>query len=101
MKVNNIHVRGFTVDDPNLKSYAKFFEIGKGSIIPRFLPEEVYSSDCSIEVFENSVRLVIMRSKQALIIESSEVAIALKQIFEMLWKKTEDEYILPKKLILE
>jgi hypothetical protein len=39
-----------------------------------------------------------MHSKQALIIESGELALALKQIFEILWRKTEGEYDEPERL---
>ena len=94
---NNISMRGFTVDDPKLQSYKKYF--GKEKMFDmKFIPEVAYSADCSFEAFEGGVRIVIMQSKQALIIESSEVSIAMKQIFELLWQKTKGEYEKPKKL---
>jgi DNA-binding MarR family transcriptional regulator len=95
---NDISVRGFTVDDPKLAPYKKFFGSERGKILPKFLPESVYSADCSIESFDWGVRIVIMHSKQALIIESGELALALKQIFEILWRKTEGEYDEPERL---
>lgn len=95
---NDITVRGFLVDDPKLAPYQKFFGTERGKILPKFLPESVYSADCSIESFDGGVRIVIMRSKQAIVIESYEVAKAVKQIFELLWKKTEGEYDEPEKL---
>ncbi len=95
---NDITVRGFTVDDPKLAPYKKFFGTERGKILPKFLPESMYSADCSIESFEWGARIVIMRSKQAIIIESYEVALALKQIFELLWEKTAGEYDEPERL---
>lgn len=98
---NNISVRGFTVDDPKIADYKKFFTIkGPGAIHAKFLPESLYSADCSLEIFDWAVRIVIMRSKQAIIIESSELATALRQVFELLWKKSEGEFDKPKKFKL-
>ncbi len=95
---NDISVRGFTVDDPKLLPYKKFFGTARGSINAKFLPEKIYGADCSLETFDWGVRIVIMHSKQAIIIESGEFALAMKQIFELLWKKTEGEYEHPAKL---
>ena len=97
---HDIQVRGFMVDDPKLQPYKKFLVTERGKITAKFFPEELYSADCSVEVLDNSVRIVIMRSKQALIIESGEVALAMKQIFELLWEKTDGQYEEPKKLNL-
>lgn len=96
-----LNVRGFTVDDPNLKEYTKFFDKNHpGKIIAKFLPESLYSADCSIESFEWGVRIVIMRSKQAIIVESYELAKALREIHDLLWEKTKGEYDTPKALSL-
>lgn len=98
---NNISVRGFTVDDPGLAEYNKFFGTERGKINAKFLPETLYSADCSIESFEWGVRIVIMKSKQAIIIESFELAKALREIHDLLWEKTKGEYVKPEKLQLE
>jgi DNA-binding MarR family transcriptional regulator len=97
---NGISVRGFTVDDPKLEEYKQFFGKQKGTINAKFLPESLYSADCSFEAFEWGVRIVIMHSKQALILESGEFALAMKQIFELLWQKTKDEFKEPEHLVL-
>lgn len=101
----NISVRGYTVDDEKLsKEYGRFLTgkegFDKGLIRAKFLPENLYSADCSIESFEWGVRIVIMRSKQAIIIESYELAKALREIHDLLWKKTEGEYDTPQKIKL-
>ncbi|MCF7815803.1 MAG: hypothetical protein K9M10_02700 [Candidatus Pacebacteria bacterium] len=88
----NISVRGFTPDDKDLQPYKRFFGTSVGSINAKFLPESIYSADCSFEMFGWGVRIVIMHSKQAIIIESTEFAHAMQQIFELLWKKTQGEY---------
>ena len=100
--LRRVSVRGFTVNDSKLTDYSKFFKLkGPGAIRAKFLPETLYSADCSIEIFDWAVRIVIMRSKQAIIVESSELAIAMKQIFDLLWEKTRGEYDEPQQLKLK
>lgn len=101
----DIGVRGYTVDDAKLsQEYGRFLtgkdQYGKGLIRAKFLPEELYSADCSIESFAWGVRIVIMKSKQAIIIESYELAKALREIHDLLWEKTKGEYDTPKALAL-
>lgn len=98
---NNISVRGYTVDDPKLAPYKKFFGTERGKINAKFLPESLYSADCSVEIFVWAVRIVIVRSKQAVIIESSELALAMKQIFELLWSKTKGEFDESKEILAD
>lgn len=95
---HDIKVRGFTPDDPGLSPYRRFLTGAASTITAKFLPEDIYSADCSLEVFDWGVRIVIMHSKQALIVESSEFALAMKQIFELLWKKTGGEFDEPERL---
>ncbi len=102
----DISVRGYTVDDDKLtKDYSRFLtgtdDYGKGLIRAKFLPETLYSADCSIESFEWGVRICIMKSKQVLIIESYELAKALREIHDLLWEKTKGEFDEPKKLKLK
>ncbi len=96
----DIGVRGYTVDDEKLSAeYGRFLTgqegYGKGLIRAKFLPEKIYSADCSIESFAWGVRIVIMKSKQALIIESYELAKAVREIHDLLWEKTKGEYDTP------
>lgn len=95
---NNISVRGFTVDDPKLAPYMKFFGTARGMLNVKFLPDSLYNSDCSVEILDWAIRIVIMRSKQAIIIESSELALVFKQVFELLWTKTKGEFEQPQKI---
>ncbi|MCA9359632.1 hypothetical protein KC850_01185 [Candidatus Kaiserbacteria bacterium] len=99
-KEHNINVRGFTTDDASLQVYEQYFSTsdGDGKILARFLPESLYTADTSFEIFDWGVRIVIMDSKQALIMESEKFAHAMKEIFELLWSKTEGEFNKPKKI---
>lgn len=93
---HNIPVRGITVDAPDLKPYARFFGEGAGAINLKFLPQNVYSSKISIESCDNQfVRIFLFESVETLIIESPKFALAIKEIFELLWKSMEGKYEKP------
>lgn len=95
---NNIKVRGFTPDNETLQPYEKYFKNKINPLVLKYLPDEIYTADCSLEAFDFGVRIVIMQSKQAMIIESEKFANVMKQIFELLWDKTKGEYDKPKVL---
>ena len=95
-------VRGFTVDGPNLVPYAKYLEPGKGSITAKFMPPELYSAKVSIEACDKQfVRICLIESAQALIIESPKFAEAITETFELLWKALEGKYDQPQMLKLD
>ena len=102
-KEHHIDVRGFTPDDASLQEYDKFFatKSGEGKILARFLPSSVYTADSSLEIFDWGVRIVIMESKQALIMESTKFARSMKEIFELLWERTKGEFDAPEKFKLQ
>lgn len=95
-------VRGLTVDTPNLKSYAKYLAPGKGSITAKFMPPEIYSAKASIEACDGQfVRICLIESAEALIIESPKFTQAMTEVFELLWKNLEGKYDTPRILELE
>lgn len=92
-------VRGLTVDGPNLVPYAKYIEPGKGSIEAKFMPPELYSAKVSIEACDKQfVRICLIGSAQALIIESRQLAEAFTETFELLWQALEGKYDQPQAL---
>lgn len=95
-------VRGLTVDNSILKPYAKYLEPEKGSIEAKFLPPDLYSAKASIESCDGQfVRICLIESAQTLIIESPKFAVALKEVFELLWKALEGKYDRPRALQFE
>lgn len=95
-------VRGITVDNSNLKDYAKYLEPGKGSIEAKFMPPELYSAKVSIESCDKQfVRICLIESTQTLIIESPKFAIAIGEAFELLWKALEGKYDRPQRLTFD
>ncbi len=94
-------VRGFTVDTSILAPYADFLTPGKGSITAKFMPPDLYSAKASIESCDGQfVRICLIESAEALIIESPKFATALQEVFELLWKSLEGKYDSPQQLQL-
>ncbi len=102
-KKYGINVRGFTPDDPGLREYAEFLSTdgAGGRIHARFLPEHIYHADCSFEIFDWGVRIVMMNTKQALILESGTFARVMRDVFEMLWERTKGEFDTPKNIDIQ
>ncbi len=84
MKRLRIRIRGVV---PQHQSVTKYRKTDKdfGRNIKVITPGE-YNADISIEVSEVFVRIVAFRELQAIIIENKDIANALRQIFEMIWK---------------
>lgn len=92
-------VRGLTVDTPVLSPYSKYLEPIKGSIQAKFMPPDLYSAKASIEACDGQfVRICLIESAQALIIESPKFAQAMEEVFELLWKSLEGKYDTPRML---
>ena len=53
----------------------------------RTIPFEEYSSEASIEVVGNMVRIMDLVNLQGMVVDNSVVAKAMKEVFEMVWSK--------------
>ena len=99
---HNIHVRGITVDHPDLSSFKEFFKIEEGGMLAKYLPKKLYDANVSIESCNGKfVRICFMESAETLIIESQKFAAAIKDVFELLWKSLEGKYDAPQNVVLE
>jgi predicted transcriptional regulator len=87
---HNITIRGLLTESESLKDYEKY--IRDRTLIPKFIPKDVYSSNASFEFFPSFIKIIFFDTELSVIIESPTVAKAMKQIFEMLWARLGDEY---------
>ena len=87
---HNIRVRSFLTETESLKPFEKY--IKDTTPPPKFIPKEMYSSNASFEFYQNFVKIIFFDTSVAVIIESSAVSKAMRQIFEMLWSRVGDEY---------
>lgn len=83
LKKKKIKVRGFAPDHPSLKSYRER-DAEYGRTI-KVVPFEKYSSDVSIDIGPNFVRILMFNDLQGVVIEHKGLASAFKQIFEIQW----------------
>lgn len=96
-KKHGTRVRGITVDSPDLKPYGQFIQEGENSANNlKFLPKKMYNAKVSVESCDNQfVRIFLFESIETLIIESPKFTVAVKEIFELVWKSLEGKYDKP------
>ncbi len=82
---NNITIAGITPDHESIRDLRLKYPEEYKKIVP--VSEAEYSSDISIDVVKDFVRIIDPHSLKAIIIENDRVARALKQIFTIVEKK--------------
>lgn len=81
-----------TVYHPSIiEKYLKPEILQRYNMTNKALAEDKYSSDISIDIYEQYVQILSQRNLQAILIEDEDVAKALKQIFEMVWNLVEKD----------
>src|SRR3989344_606032 len=83
LKKMKIGIRGIVQDHPSLNPYReKDAEFDRNM---KIVPFEKYSSDVSVDIGSDFVRILMFKDLQGVVIEHKGLALALKQIFEMQW----------------
>ena len=83
LKKMKIGIRGIVPDHPSLNPYReKDAEFDRNM---KIVPFEKYSSDVSVDIGSDFVRILMFKDLQGVVIEHKGLALALKQIFEMQW----------------
>jgi hypothetical protein len=80
-----ITLRGIVPDHPSLKVWREERDRKYGHTA-KIVPFAAYSATNSIDVGDTFVRIIGFRDLQAVIIDNSDVARTMRQIFEMLWQ---------------
>ena len=88
-KQNKITRKGLTPKDESLDWYFK--NAKEYGIELLGLPVAEYDSSVSFEIYDKYVQIVSHRHLQGTLIENRDVAVALKQIFDMMWKAYSDK----------
>ncbi|MEK7855938.1 MAG: hypothetical protein AAB288_07605 [Acidobacteriota bacterium] len=84
-----ITLRGIVPDHPSLKVWREERDQKYGHMV-KIVPFEAYSATNSIDVGDTFVRIIGFRDLQAVIIDNPDVALSVRQIFEMLWRSLPD-----------
>ncbi len=86
LEKHGVLIRGFTPDHPSTKEMLERDRALGHNL--RTIPYEDYSSTVSIDAGDTFVRIIMNADQQAIVIENPDVAKTVRQIFEMLWKRT-------------
>ncbi len=83
MKRNGVKMRAFAPDHETLRRYRAEDEVAGREV--KVLPLDMYSATSSIDINRNFVRFTLFDEEMFVIIENSEIAKIMRQIFEMNW----------------
>ncbi len=84
LKKLNITVKGIVPEHTSLKHWRDSDkEYGR---TVKIIPFEEYSSNIAIDIGDTFVRILAFRELQGVIIENSDIARTMRQIFDMVWK---------------
>ena len=80
--------KAITTKHPSIKNYLKKETKEKFGMDLRPLSEKDYSSNISIEIYDSFTQIISHRHLQGILIENKDIANVMKQIFNLVWKKT-------------
>jgi HTH-type transcriptional regulator, sugar sensing transcriptional regulator len=83
--------RFITTKHPSIGWYLQKETIRRSGVEIKALPEKDYSSNISIEIYDNFVQIVSHRYIQGILIENPDIADVTRQIFNLVWKLTKEE----------
>lgn len=86
MMKRKIKIRAVTTAHETTKAYLNYTKVPKEFMEIKGLPEKIYSSNISIEIYKNVTQIVSHRYEQAILIDNPDIANVLRQIFEIVWK---------------
>lgn len=84
----NMKRRAVTTLHPSIKYFLKKENMEHLGMDLRPLDEKDYSSNISIEVYDNFTQILSHRHLQGILIDNPDIADVMKQIFELVWKNT-------------
>ncbi len=92
---HGIGMRAIATDTKELQTlgFEKYFNFSspeRASINAKVISKEIYNSNASFEFYPELVKIIFFDSAQAIVIESSTVARAMRQIFELLWSRIKE-----------
>ena len=80
--------KAITTKDKTTQSYLNHTKVPKEFMEIKGLSEKIYSSNISIEVYNNRTQIISHRYEQAVVIDNPDIAHVMRQIFEIVWSKT-------------
>lgn len=91
LKTNKIKRKAITTFSKTIQKYLEEETMRKFNLEMKVLPEKDYSSNISIEIYDNFTQIISHRYVQGILIENRDVANVMKQIFHLVWDSTEEK----------
>lgn len=88
---HKIKRRYITTEHPSIQKYLDINTIKKLGVEMKALSEKDYSSNISIEIYDNFVQIISHRHIQGVLIENPDIADVMKQIFNLVWNLTKEK----------
>jgi len=85
---NKIRRNYITTKHPSISWYLQRETIRRSGVEVKALSEKEYSSNISIEIYDKFIQIISHRYIQGILIENTDIANVMKQIFELVWKQT-------------
>lgn len=79
----NIPIRAIFTDNPEGRALSKYDVEEKRESV--FIPESIYGFHPEINIYDNKIMIASWREQLGIIIESEEIADAMKKIYELAW----------------
>lgn len=89
MAKRKIKMRGVTTKDATLKEYFNFSRMPQDLFDMVGLSPKVYSSNISMEIYEDFTQIISHRYVQGILIRNPDIANVMRQIFEIVRKSVE------------
>jgi predicted transcriptional regulator len=91
LRENKITRKYITTKHPSIQKYLEKETIRRFHAEMKALPEKEYSSNISVEMYDNFVQIISHRYVQGILIENPDIAGVMKQVFNLVWKLTKEE----------
>ena len=90
LRINKIRRKAITTLHKSIQKYLEAETMEKFGLEMKALSEKEYSSNISIEVYDNFTQIISHRYVQGILIENKDIADVMKQIFSLVWDSTKN-----------
>lgn len=90
---NEITRKAITTKHESIKRYLQTENLKKYRLQLKAISEDSYSSNISIEVYDDFVQIISHRYMQGILIQNPDVAGVMKQIFNLVWSLTKEKSV--------
>lgn len=90
---HSISRKAITTKHESIESYLSIESLKKYGVVTKPLSEDDYSSNISIEVYDNFTQIISHRHLQGILIENPDIAAVMTQIFKLVWKSSKEKSV--------